>query len=63
MELVGSLGEFGLLPANTNGSAVRLTRDRRIFMRNSLYYAREKRFSPELMAGVVSNHRNSIARR
>jgi glycine/D-amino acid oxidase-like deaminating enzyme len=63
MGLVGSSREFGLLPANANGSTVRLTRDRRIFMRNSLHYAREKRFPPELMAEVEGNHRASIARR
>jgi glycine/D-amino acid oxidase-like deaminating enzyme len=63
MGLVGSAGEFGLLPANANGSTVRLTRDRRIFMRNSLHYAREKRFPTALMAEVEKNHRDSIARR
>jgi glycine/D-amino acid oxidase-like deaminating enzyme len=63
MAQVGSGGEFGLLPANANGSTVRLTQDRRIFMRNSLHYAREKRFPPELMAEVENNHRQSIARR
>jgi glycine/D-amino acid oxidase-like deaminating enzyme len=63
MAQVGSGGEFGLLPANANGSTVRLTQDRRIFMRNSLHYAREKRFPPELMAEVENNHQQSIIRR
>ena len=63
MAQVGSGGEFGLLPANANGSTVCLTQDRRIFMRNSLHYAREKRFPPELMAEVENNHRQSIIRR
>ncbi len=60
---VGTEGEFGLLPANANGSTVRLTLDGRILMRNTLHYARGKRFPPELMAEVTDNHRQSIARR
>ena len=60
---LGREGEFGLLPANANGSTVRLTRDRRILMRNTLYYARAKRFPPKLMDDVASTHRRSIARR
>jgi len=63
MGQVGSEGEFGLLPANANGSTVRLTLDRRILMRNTLHYARSKRFSPDLMTEVADNHRQSIARR
>ena len=63
LAMVGSEGEFGLLPANGNGSTVRLTRDRRILMRNSLHYARDKRFPPELITEVETNHRKSIARR
>ena len=60
---VGSEGEFGLLPTNANGSTVRLTLDRRILMRNTLHYARSKRFAPALMTEVADNHRQSIARR
>jgi glycine/D-amino acid oxidase-like deaminating enzyme len=60
---VGTEGEFGLLPANANGSTVRLTLDGRILIRNTLHYARSKRFPPELMAEVTDNHRQSIARR
>jgi glycine/D-amino acid oxidase-like deaminating enzyme len=63
MGQVGSEGEFGLLPANANGSTVRLTLDGRILMRNTLHYARSKRFPPELMAEVADNHRQSITRR
>jgi len=63
MGQVGSEGEFGLLPANANGSTVRLTLDGRILMRNTLHYARSKRFPPELIAEVADNHRQSIARR
>jgi glycine/D-amino acid oxidase-like deaminating enzyme len=63
MGQVGSEGEFGLLPANANGSTVRLTLDGRILMRNTLHYARSKRFPPELMADVADNHRQSITRR
>ena len=60
---LGAEGEFGLLPANANGSTVRLTRDHRILMRNSLHYARDKRFAPELIDEVADTHRRSIARR
>ena len=63
MDQLGSEGEFGLLPANPNGSTVRLTLDRRILMRNSLHYARDKRFAPELIDEVAGTHRRSIARR
>ncbi|MCY4451535.1 MAG: FAD-binding oxidoreductase [Immundisolibacterales bacterium] len=63
MGQLGSEGEFGLLPANPNGSTVRLTLDRRILMRNSLHYARDKRFAPELIDEVAGTHRRSIARR
>ena len=61
--LLGTEGEFGLLPANANGSTVRLTRDRRILMRNTLHYARDKRFPTELIDEVADTHRRSIARR
>ena len=51
------------MPAHPNGSTVRLTRDRRILMRNTLWYAREKRFPPALMERVADTHRRSIAAR
>ena len=63
MERLGAQGEFGLLPAHPNGSTVRLTRDRRLFMRNTLRYAREKRFPRELIDEVAGVHRQSIDRR
>lgn len=61
--MLGGEGEFGLLPAHPNGSTVRLTRDRRILMRNTLRYAREKRFPPALMERVADTHRRSIEAR
>ena len=61
--MLGAEGEFGLLPANANGSTVRLTLDGRILMRNSLHYARSKRFPPALLEEVANTHRRSIARR
>jgi glycine/D-amino acid oxidase-like deaminating enzyme len=60
---VGSEGQFGLLPASPNGSTVRLTLDGRILMRNTLYYAREKSFSPELIATAENHHRQSLRAR
>ncbi len=60
---MGSEGEFGLLPASPNGSTVRLTRDGRILMRNTLRYARAKHFSPELIAQVEGHHRESVIAR
>ena len=59
----GNGGEFGLLPAHANGSTVRLTRDRRILMRNTLRYSRDGRFSPALIGEVAEVHRRSIAAR
>lgn len=57
---VGSAGEFGLLPASPNGSTVRLTQDGRILMRNTLWYARSKRFEDDLIARMERQHRKSI---
>ena len=59
----GEDGEFGLLPASQNGSTVRLTVDGRILMRNTLWYAREKRYSPELIDNVEGHHRESLRKR
>ena len=55
--------EFGLLPASHNGSTVRLTRDRRILMRNSFDYAQGKRIHAEALAEARANHRQAIQRR
>jgi len=63
MKHVGNAGEFGLLPASPNGSTVRLTRDRRVLMRNTLWYARSKRFEDDLIARMEDRHRHSIAER
>ena len=60
---VGAEGQFGLLPASPNGSTVGLTLDGRILMRNTISYARQKRFGPELIAKVESHHRDSLRRR
>ncbi len=60
---VGGEGQFGLLPASPNGSTVRLTLDGRILMRNTLSYARQKRFDPELIAKAERHHRDSLRRR
>ena len=60
---VGAEGQFGLLPASPNGSTVRLTLDGRILIRNTLTYARQKRFGPKLIAKVESHHRDSLRRR
>ena len=60
---VGGGGEFGLLPASPNGSTVRLTADGRILMRNTLWYARSKRFEDDLIAEMERRHRQSIAER
>jgi glycine/D-amino acid oxidase-like deaminating enzyme len=43
-------GEFGVLPASPSGSTVRLTADGHILMRNTLWYARSKRFEDDLIA-------------
>ena len=57
---VGRESEFGLLPASPNGSTVRLTADGRILMRNTLWYARSKRFDDDLIARMEARHRESI---
>jgi len=59
----GSETEFGLLPADPNGSTVRLTRDRRLFMRNSFSYARSKQIDGETLRRLATAHREAIRRR
>ena len=51
------------MPASPNGGTVRLTLDGRILIRNTLTYARQKRFGSELIAMVESHHRDSLRRR
>jgi len=58
---IGGGGEFGLLPVSPNGSTVRLSADGRILMRNTLWYARSKRFEDDLIAEMERRHRQSIA--
>ena len=60
---VGGEGQFGLLPASPNGSTVRLTLDGRILMRNTLWYARKKRFAGALIASAENHHRESLRER
>ena len=60
---LGGEDQFGLLPASPNGSTVRLTLDGRILMRNTLRYAREKRFDSVLISRVEANHRDALRRR
>ncbi len=60
---LGAEEQFGLLPASPNGSTVRLTLDGRILMRNTMSYAREKRFSADFMAKVEGHHRESLRQR
>jgi len=55
--------EFGLLPASPNGATVRLTRDGRIFLRNTLSYGRRKAFDPNLIATARANHLAAIEKR
>ncbi len=59
----GTESEFGLLPADPNGSTVRLTQDRRLFMRNSFSYARSKHIDAETVRYLEPVHRESIRRR
>ncbi len=63
LKLVGGGGEFGLLPSSPNGSTVRLTRDRRILMRNTLIYGRAKQFDESELAAARVNHHEGIRRR
>ncbi|MBT6975399.1 MAG: FAD-binding oxidoreductase [Rhodospirillaceae bacterium] len=60
---LGAEKQFGLLPASPNGSTVRLTLDGRILMRNTMSYAREKRFDADFMVQVEGHHRHSLRQR
>ena len=55
--------EFGLLPADPNGSTLRLTRDHRLFVRNSFSYARTKRIEPDALDRAERRHRRALRRR
>ncbi len=65
--MLGNGSEFGLLPAHPNGSTARLTRDRRILMRNSLRnslrHARTGQYPAPLVEKMAAVHRHSIAAR
>ena len=53
--------QFALLPASPNGSTVRLTRDGRNLMRNTLADAGRKQIDEDLLAQARSNHLERIA--
>ncbi len=60
---LGEDGEFALLPAHPNGSTVRLDRDGRLLMRNTIRYARGKRFDTASLSRISDVHRAAIAAR
>ena len=60
---LGREQEFGLLPVDPGGSTVRLTRDRRLLLRNSFSYARTKRIEPEALARAGHQHRGALRQR
>lgn len=60
---LGRESEFGLLPADPNGSTLRLTRDHRLLVRNSFSYARTKRIEPEALDRAERLHRRALRRR
>lgn len=60
---LGRAREFGLLPADPNGSTIRLTQDGRLFMRNSFTYARSKHMDAATVQGLAATHREAIRKR
>lgn len=60
---LGSGDEFGLLPADPNGSTLRLTRDHRLLVRNTFSYARTKRIDPREVDRAGRLHREALRRR
>jgi glycine/D-amino acid oxidase-like deaminating enzyme len=65
-EELGALGserEFGLFATSENGSTVRLTRDRRLFMRNTFTHEPGKNPSARTLAAARDSHRLALARR
>ncbi len=60
---LGGEGEFALLPAHPNGSTVRLDRNGRLLMRNTIGYARKKNFDAAHLADVERAHRAAIGTR
>ena len=60
---LGTAEEFALLPAHPNGSTVRLTRDRRLLIRNRIRYGRGESFEAAGLGRIAEAHRDSIALR
>ena len=60
---LGRESEFGLLPADPNGSTLRLTRDHRLLVRNTFSYARTKRIEPDALVRAERLHRGALRRR
>jgi glycine/D-amino acid oxidase-like deaminating enzyme len=56
-------GAFGLLAASDNGSTVRLTRDRRIFIRNHAHFAPAGGYSADAVSAAAPLHRKSMLAR
>ncbi len=61
--LFGDVNEFGLLPAAAHGSTLRLTRDRRLLVRNWLSYSPDKRFPAAALETIQCHHRQALVAR
>ena len=63
MALFGGDGEFGLLPSSANGATVRLTRDRRLFVRNVVNFMPGLNPTSRQVAHARDMHRSALIAR
>ncbi len=63
MSMFGGGAEFGLLPSSANGATVRLTRDRRLFVRNVVNFMPGLNPDPTQIATAKRLHRGALVTR
>ena len=63
LSMLGMRGEFGLLAASDNGATIRLTRDRRLFVRNVNRFAPGNAPSRARVAKAAKRHRQAMLAR
>ena len=63
LKQVGASGPFGVIPAESFGTTMRLTADNRVFLRNVYSYARNFRSTPEDITHCRKHHVVALHRR
>jgi len=60
---LGGEPEWGLIALEVTGASLRRTRDHRLFVRNTKFYARDGRVRPAFMARAAEAHRRALRER